>query len=191
MASRRRAWWLLRAPVGQLRIRRGNRGTHSLPWSSRGRSLALGRRLDGTGQGDPERIEDGPHSPCESRPGETEPSHRVDVSWSGSKERATHTRAPPFQRGRPARIFSTPARQRLSSQAQDGSRSGSCGLMAPMDSPADAAVKSKSSSLWDVCATMPMTAYPARSPIDLAPFVGGIMRGCGRRLQVARASENG
>src|SRR5262249_61919536 len=80
-----------------------------------------------------------PYSPSESRPGETEPSRRVDVSWSGSKDRATHTRAPPFHRagrsGRPARILSTPARHRLSSQAQDGSRSDACGLMAPTDSP--------------------------------------------------------
>src|SRR5687767_2172176 len=66
-----------------------------------------------------------PYSPCDSRPGETEPSRRVLVSWSGSKDRATHTRAPFFQRAglrdRPARTFSTAPRQRLSSQLQAGS----------------------------------------------------------------------
>src|SRR5215468_1884431 len=79
-----------------------------------------------------------PYSPWESCPGETRPWRSVDVSWSGSKERATQTRAPSFQRagrrGRPARIFATPARQRGSSQAQAGVGVESWLLMAALSS---------------------------------------------------------
>ena len=75
-----------------------------------------------------------PYWPWESRPGDTDPSRNVEVSWSESKDSATQTRAPSFQRAgwseRPARTFSTARRHRGSAQAQEGSRSGSCGLMA-------------------------------------------------------------
>ena len=75
-----------------------------------------------------------PYWPWESRPGDTEPSRSVEVSWSESKDSATQTRAPSFQRAgwseRPARTFSTARRHRGSAQAQEGSRSGSCGLIA-------------------------------------------------------------
>ena len=66
-----------------------------------------------------------PYWPCESRPGDTEPSRSVEVSWSESKDSATQTRAPSFQRAgwseRPARTLSTARRHRGSAQAQEGS----------------------------------------------------------------------
>src|SRR5262249_56413102 len=73
--------------------------------------------------------------PWDKRPGDTEPSRSVEVSWSESKDSATQTRAPFFQRSgrrdRPARTFSTAPRQRDSPHAQAGSVVISCALMEP------------------------------------------------------------
>ena len=81
-----------------------------------------------------------PYSPWESRPGDTEPSRSVEVSWSESKDSATQTRAPSFQRAgwseRPARTFSTPARHRLG-PGPGGIAVGLVWAHGPMDSPAE------------------------------------------------------